>query len=1162
MERTRMTARLCVERSVALALSASVLFTGLVIFGPSAEALTQSFTNGTDYYYGNGGWYGREAMSPIYVNVGLAITRVDVQLMVWANQNGNDAADLDIFVRHPDGTEQQLVWSGTSYSGNSISTTFYDVFRFNGKLSTGQWLLRVRDEGDYGPANTYGGYIDTWTLTIHYQEPSVALISPSAPNAVVSGSLQVSASVQGAGIEGVELFVDGSWVFDLSPSGGNYVGTLNTARFLDGTHTLTVKATDWQGRTDSKSIDIQFDNFKPRMAMVSSLWNVTRGAQTILVSGDNGEASMRVNIVISGPEVSLDSPMVPLGGGIFAYEWETRAFPDGDYSLSAYSIDMSGANVSIGPYPLTVDNTPPVLSLVSPAPGSYVSGLVELNLSGTGDAHPGHTQYAVDGGPWMPTSPVWQEAFVIDTASLPDGPHRLRARAVDAAGWIAEAFVEVIVSNKEPVIDIVSPASGGMVEGQLTIQAHASSAAPIASVTLTLDGVSRTAGISALTGFYELTLDTAGLGDGEHILTASASDDSGKTVASQGLSFAVDNHAPALGVLSPVEGRRVRNLVSLSVQASDPYLSEVLWSVDSRPAAPMTLENGSFSAELSTTALVDGPHLLGFLARDRIGHETRASVTVIVDNSAPSIEILSPLEGEFLSGGATIRVGARDELGVERVAARISPGLVSRELALSGQSGCYELWLDTRALPDGNYTVAAVVRDLAGAVEETSEVGFHIDNTPPTLTVGYPLPGQRITLAEGERLLKVDARDAFLVAVEYSLDGTGWRPVSAPITTPGLSEGRHVLDIRAIDGAGHSTTARTDFVFDAAAPIVFIASPVEGQRVAGLLKVCLGASDALGVARVLVEPDASSGSSGREAGINPLSSLYEAQFDTSQWLGGDMFVNITATAIDTSGLRSSSSVRVFVDNSPPEIERLVPRGAAHGSVDFKFIVLDSSRVKRVEMRVDGGGWRELTHKEASGVYYTTWATDIGDNGAHRYEVRAVDELGNEAVASYTVSIENPDNSWMVWAALAVLLILIVVVLLVGRLRRPKGWPEAPEGPVVEGPRPVPPIGELGGEGAEVRMGPDEATRGNEGGGANSPGLAPEARSPQETTPGAAPVPPAHPAQAAPQPHPSTPNSVAQGPSAPGAQTVPSQSRRGYAGGGGSEFDSILKDLEK
>ncbi|MEM4728404.1 MAG: Ig-like domain-containing protein [Thermoplasmata archaeon] len=1130
-------------RLVVLGVTASMLLMALPLWAPGSEALTQSFSNGTDYYFGNGGWYGREALSPIYVNVGLAITRIDVQVLIWANQNGNDAADIDVYIRHPDGTEQQLVWDGTYYGGASISTTFYDIFRFNGKLSTGQWFLRVRDEGNYGSANTYGGYIDAWTLTIHYQEPSLTLVSPSSPGATVSGTLQVTASVQGAGIEDVELFVDGSYVGDLSLSGGNYVYSLNTALYLDGQHTLLVRARDWEDRTDAKSIDLKFDNFKPRVAFSSPVPGFVRGEQVFLISGSNGEASMSVNILITGPGVFIDAPMVPLGGGVYAYEWPSSAFPDGHYEVSAYSIDLAGTNVSTPAVSLMVDNTPPSLSLNSPVSGVYVSGLLELDLSGTGDANPSHTQYALDGGPWVPAAPGWQESFLIDTSEIPDGAHRIRARAVDMAGWATEALVEVVVCNAEPALDIVSPAGGSLIEGQLTIRALAGSFAPISSVTITLDGVSRPAGLSALSGYYELPLDTAGLADGEHIVSAEARDASGKTVAYEGLSFTTDNHAPSLGVLSPLDGQRVKGTVNLSVSASDLFLSEVSWWVDGRPASPMVLENGSFRAALNTSELPDGPHALYFLARDAIGHGTERTVSVVVDNSLPSVELLTPLEGEFLSGDAVFRVRAGDGLGLESVTVSIS-GLAPRGLSLSPQSGYYELSLDTRSLPDGNYTALAEARDLTGELASSEEVSFHIDNTPPALMVRYPRPNQRIVYTEGERLLELEAGDLFLAGVEYNLDGTGWRPAREPFTGPGLGEGRHVVTIRATDMAGHLTTVSTDFVFDSSEPELLLASPLPEARVAGVLRVSVRAQDALGIARVLVSPDNSTGARGCEAVLNPQSSLYEALLDTRSWAGGDRYVTITVTVSDTSGLQSTRSVRVFVDNSAPEIFKLSPSGTVQGKVEFKFTVSDSSKVKRVELKLEGGEWREMIYREITGRYYATWDTGLGDNGVHRYEVRAVDELGNEAVAVYTVSVENPDYAWVVWAVIVVLLVLIAVVVVVGRFRKKEEEPgEAPE---LEEPGPVTPVA---GE-------PVEELPGERSGEAPREEKKPPAMGWVEEGPSAAPPQHSSPALAAPpiQPPPGPP-------AAPESAAAP-QPAPPVKPGGNSEVDSLLKELGK
>jgi hypothetical protein len=151
-----------------------LLILGLSALSPPTGAATVAFTNNGSYQYTNGGYVGlltREAFSPIAVNQGVAITRVDVAIQVSANLNGNDVCDIDVYVRHPDGTEQQLAWSSNIPIGGFLQTTYTDIFRFNDKLASGTWFLRVRDDNNYGSWNTVGGAITSWTLTLHYNEP-------------------------------------------------------------------------------------------------------------------------------------------------------------------------------------------------------------------------------------------------------------------------------------------------------------------------------------------------------------------------------------------------------------------------------------------------------------------------------------------------------------------------------------------------------------------------------------------------------------------------------------------------------------------------------------------------------------------------------------------------------------------------------------------------------------------------------------------------------------------------------------------------------------------------------------------------------------------------------------------------------------------------------
>ena len=1041
------------NKCLALGMTVALVLLALGVFSPPSAALTQNSTNNTDYSYWNSNWIGtREVMSPIPVNVGLSITRVDVAMTVYANQNGNDAADLNIWVRHPDGTEQQLVWaSAVNVLGGSISTTFYDIFKFNGKLSTGNWNLRVRDEGNWGANNNPGGYIDTWTLTIHYQEPSVTVNAPAGPGATLTGNYQLSATVVGAGVDHMQVSVDGAFVSEMTLLGSNYVYTLNTARWLDGAHDVAITAIDWQGRTDMKSVPVQFDNVLPSISFTQMVNNAfVKGTQQLLLSGSNGESSMKVGITINGPSTAISAQMIALGPNYFGWSWDTTAFPDGTYIIGASTTDTAGNTATVGPYTLMVDNTAPVLAIAAPAPGVYVSGTIALDLSGSADANANFTQYRLDGGAWMPTNPTWSQTHQIDTTAIADGQHRLFARAADLAGWTSEGYVDLIVNNANPVLSLVSPSDGDLLQGLATARARAAAFLPITEVSFTLDGLERPGGLSGLSGFYELPIDTAQLDDGEHILSADAMDASGKTVAATGVSFSVDNHPPELGVLSPSEGQRVSGDIALTVTASDMYLEGIQWRLDGGPYQWMTLLDQNFTANLSTKGLVEGAHAIDLLATDTIGHRTERTLTVNVDNSVPFIQLISPAANVYLAGMVRFQVRAFDERGLDSVVLHLS-GQPNRTLSLNSVTGYYEFEMDTRGMLEGVHSCWAEARDLAGRTAVTDPVSFQVDNAAPKLEMRYPVNGMLITGKDGEKTIDANPTDTFMSDVLYNIDGGQWTSPAVPFTT-GLSDGTHRLTLRVFDIPGRFTEVSVEFRYDATPPALSVVLPQSEPNLRGVLKVAVSASDLWGIASVSISPDASTGAAAKEMVLNPVTGMYETELDTTGWQGGDRSFALTVSASDTSGYASSATLSAFVDNSAPVITKLLPGGSQEGIVEFRFNVTDSSALAKVLFRRDGGEWKEMTYRESRGAYYILWKTSLSDNGQHVYEVRAVDALGNEKTQSFTVSIENKDYAWVVW----LILVLIVVVLVaayvfVGRRKKPEEpLEDAPE-PATEKP---------------------------------------------------------------------------------------------------------------
>jgi len=128
-------------------------------------------------------------------------------------------------------------------------------------------------------------------------------------------------------------------------------------------------------------------------------------------------------------------------------------------------------------------NTPPTLSVTSPANHSTVSGTVTVS-GGASDDDGNDTienvRVSVDGGGWQNATGTTSWNFEWDTIAMENGEHTLKFRAFDGTDF---SGVEEIVLNVQntaeniiPTISIISPADNDKVSGTVTISGSASDA--------------------------------------------------------------------------------------------------------------------------------------------------------------------------------------------------------------------------------------------------------------------------------------------------------------------------------------------------------------------------------------------------------------------------------------------------------------------------------------------------------------------------------------------------------------------------------------------------------------------------------------------------------------------------------------------------------------
>jgi probable HAF family extracellular repeat protein len=138
---------------------------------------------------------------------------------------------------------------------------------------------------------------------------------------------------------------------------------------------------------------------------------------------------------VAGVQFKLDG--ANLGAEVLAAPyvtlWNTTSNP-GIHLLSAVARDAAGVTGTAAPVLVTVDNSPPSVSITAPASGAMVSGTITISASATDDVGVVGVQFKVDGANFGPEVTIGPYAIRWNTVGVPTGVHTLTAVARDAAG--------------------------------------------------------------------------------------------------------------------------------------------------------------------------------------------------------------------------------------------------------------------------------------------------------------------------------------------------------------------------------------------------------------------------------------------------------------------------------------------------------------------------------------------------------------------------------------------------------------------------------------------------------------------------------------------------------------------------------------------------------
>ena len=676
------------------------------------------------------------------------------------------------------------------------------------------------------------------------------------------------------------------------------------------------------------------------------------------------------------------------------------------YSASGgyHYIQVLRASGSGTRFTFSVDDADPTIQIVQPGDGACLKGASnELRIdcadlgSGINDTST-NPVFRVDGGAWNDMA-FSQHGGYNYTANLNagqfiDGNHTLEFRAVDNAGNSVMARENIIVDNTAPsACTVFEPGTGQYVRGQLTARVSATDTMGVAAVNMLFGGAlsalgNQSAGYDGTTGFWHLALDTTGYTDGPASIMASATDRAGNIRGASALPFFIDNMPPELALTWPANGSYVGgNSLPVNADASDAAgCLTVRFRIDGEHWSDMNLTGGGYLSAWHSREYADGPHTVTVIATDGAGHIVERSVTVVVDNTAPTVLWGAPDANSFISGVYTVRVKASDIVGIRSVVLSIAG--TDHPMTFNSGSGYYEYPLDTTELVDGEYQLNATVRDISGLNTATAVPrNVRMDNGFPVLSVNSPGQGEVVS---GRYDFDLSASDAFLDRTEFRVDALGWLPAGT-WNTSRHPDGPHTVTFRAVDMMGRMSEMALGLTIDNSIPACAFMAPGNGSFVSGVVTIQVTASDAAGLAGVRLN-----GTGAEPLTFNPVSGLYEARLDSSVLPDGPY--SLVAECSDLAGRTVQSVLQLKVDNMAPMLSVQAPQESARlsGMLDVEAVAPDAF-CTTLEYQLDSLGWKPVDR---------ALDTSMVADGPHALSVRATDLSGKSTVVQLTIFIDN------------------------------------------------------------------------------------------------------------------------------------------------------------
>lgn len=404
----------------------------------------------------------------------------------------------------------------------------------------------------------------------------------------------------------------------------------------------------------------------------------------------------------------------------------------------------------------------------------------------------------------------WRTEF--DGTGMKPGVYNILVEGTDSAGntAIAGPFnIRIDPETDLPVVSISYPPSGTRIGGRLVMVGTCDEDDAVDRVEWRIDGGEWR--LAEGKNFWAVAMDAGILPDGTYRIGVRGVDIHGTAGREVTVPLVFDSSIPSMEVDSRQPGALAAGRVGLDGRVLDGNgIAALEVSVDGRQSyVPVKLSGKKggdtrFSYTLDSRRLADGPFVIWFRTVDRAGSVGYSPFLLLVDNTPPQLELISPAMGEAVNG-SFVAVGAvRDDVG-----------LASLGWILGGASGSIALeagnpyWVLPLSVPGdkkpSKTRLQLKATDLAGNVT-TLNANLSIDPTADLPLVQLVSPKDGAVVEGAFRLTGTVHDDDGAAALWYRMDNA--EPVRVPATgafaasVPASGSGKRNLSVWAEDTSG------------------------------------------------------------------------------------------------------------------------------------------------------------------------------------------------------------------------------------------------------------------------------------------------------------------------------------------------------------------------